>query len=60
MTTNTNQPTGSNIFNYLPGTIAAPGIGSMFVGGISGAFFQISHELFPRIITKKFGNRNKT
>ncbi len=54
---NANKPTGSCIFNYLPGTIAAPGIGYMNIGGVSGSFFQISHELFPRIITKSFEKR---
>ena len=56
-TINANKPTGSALFNYLPGTIAAPGIGFMNIGGVSGAFFQVSHELFPRIITKSLANR---
>ena len=56
MSTNPNKPTGSAIFNFLPGTIAAPGIEYMNIGGISGAYFQISHNLSPRIITKDVNN----
>lgn len=52
-TTNPNKATGSAIFNFLPGTISAPGIGFMNVGGVSGAFFEISHDLSTRFITKR-------
>ena len=52
-TTNPNEPTGSNIFNFLPGTVSAPGVGFMNVGGISGGFFEISHNLSTRLITRR-------
>ena len=55
--TNPNKPTGSAIFNFLPGTVAAPGIGFMNIGGVSGAFFQISHNLATRFITKSYEDR---
>ena len=54
---NPNQPTGSNIYNFLPGTIAAPGIDFMNIGGVSGAYFQVSHDLATRFITKSFEKR---
>ena len=53
---NPNQPTGSNIYNFLPGTIAAPGIDFMNIGGVSGAYFQVSHDLATRFITKSIDN----
>ena len=56
MSTNPNEPTGSNIFNFLPGTIVAPGIEHMNIGGVSGDYFQISHNLSTRIITKETNN----
>jgi hypothetical protein len=52
-TTNPNEPTGSNIFNFLPGTVSAPGVGFMNIGGISGGFFEISHNLSTRLITRR-------
>ncbi len=55
--TNPNKPTGSAIFNFLPGTVSAPGIGFMNIGGVSGAFFQVSHNLATRFITKSFEDR---
>jgi len=51
-TTNPNEPTGSNIFNFLPGTVSAPGVGFMNIGGISGGFDEY--------ITGSFGLKSFT
>ena len=56
MSTNPNKPTGSAIFNFLPGTVAAPGIEFMNIGGVSGAYFQVSHDLTTRFVTKSINN----
>ena len=56
MSTNPNKPTGSAIFNFLPGTVSAPGIGFMNIGGISGGFFAVSHDLTTRFVTKSIDN----
>ena len=49
---NPNQPTGSAIYNFLPGTIVSPGIGFMTLGSGSEGTFIVSHDLNTRIITK--------
>ena len=56
MSTNPNKPTGSAIFNFLPGTVTAPGIEFMNIGGVSGAYFQVSHDLTTRFVTKSINN----
>ena len=57
---NPNQPTGSAIYNFLPGTIVSPGIGFMTLGSGSEGTFIVSHDLNTRIITKSYDDRQYT